>query len=245
VKLASHNFVKRLRGLFAEELQTDGSSPGTRSPHHTQYLGAVFSAAMELVTICDRLELPIAFLTEYGRRSENERAGTKMFDQLLYHLENHLIRTTSSLDRSLILVNEVFLLGNERCTYLVVTTNRHIDGSPVRASLKKLRAFLEPSRRPRNSVVHVARLKSVDLREVEALHLLEEAGQNPLAGPKTNALKGEFAVRKRKELVNFNTRLLKLVGILLEQLEPEFGARYALLRDSCGGDSIAPRDVHR
>ena len=111
------------------------------------------------MTIVEQMTYAVDSLS--GFRAGRVVAGRPItrLDHIVYHLEGHLIRTCSVLDRALQLVNVVFRLGipERECRFAVVGQNRHVMDTPVADALRNIDNTTQPHRSQRNLVVHRSR----------------------------------------------------------------------------------------
>jgi hypothetical protein len=161
---------------------------------------SVLLSAGELVTICNQLHHAVSFAGNFRSNEHLKSEGIKRFDYVLYHLENHLIRAVATFDRTLILVNEVFMLGNEpkNCKPHVILSNRHVVSSGVYNYLKELDKHLRPYREPRNTVIHKQRYKHEDLYWIECMHILDNEPNDIVRPHMFKRLTDVFCERTKK-----------------------------------------------
>lgn len=123
---------------------------------HEEYVRRCLVSAGEVIAACEQMAHATELLTGYRRSSKAARVPLSRYEYVTYHIENHLIRAISVLDRSLVLVNIVFRLGlrNEDCRFNTIIGNEHVSHTKTATALRALDKFLKPLRRPRNVVIH-------------------------------------------------------------------------------------------
>jgi Cthe_2314-like HEPN len=87
-----------------------------------------------------------------------------------YHLENHYIRITSTLDLISILINKVFRLGipSRKCNAYSIFENTNIKGSPTAGALKSFETKLQSIKRKRNIIIHEGKLESEEIKSIDS-----------------------------------------------------------------------------
>lgn len=187
--LHTTGLLRRLGELAAQLMRdTDAKVTKTRTRWepsrpfylHEEYSRRTLLAAGELLSVCEQIALATAFLSGYRSRKLVTGDPITRFDYIVYHLENHLIRSTSVLDRSLLLTNTVFRLGlaEEDCRFRTVTNNEHVKpAGKVKDALKGLDGLLNSMRRLRNVVVHRRKHSEEEFEMIEQYYVLQKIEQ--------------------------------------------------------------------
>lgn len=138
--IIEHQFIKSLSMLVRNTIFLNkdhkfsikkGFVPGKNLSNSENYLRNSLLSCWELCSICNGLHQAVIFLTNYRSTPKLKLEKIDRYDYIIYHLESHLIKTISCYDRCLILVNDVFLLGNTpiNCKDAIITTNNRISGT--------------------------------------------------------------------------------------------------------------------
>ena len=116
-----------------------------------EYVRSSLISAGELITVCEQMVYAVEFLSGFRARKTSSGESITRLDYIVYHLENHLIRTGAVLDRALLLVNVIFRLGvpDRECRFSGIAYNDHVSQTPVAAALKSLEKTIEPYRSQR------------------------------------------------------------------------------------------------
>lgn len=160
------------------------------------YSVQVVFAIAEVLTTFNQLNQTIIYLANYRITESLKKRGINRCNHILYHLENYYIRTQSLYDKTLILVNDVFRLGNteENCKDKIILSNGYLQGHRILVLLKELRNILNKFRSPRNEIIHIKRYnwgtkREEEFKNVEMLFTLDKDDIEFMAN-----LKNEFGM---------------------------------------------------
>lgn len=197
---------------------------------HEFYVLRVGHAIAELLTMCEQIAHSVLYLGSYSRTSAFAAAGITRGRHLLYHIENHIIRTHSVYDRSLQLVDATFhlLSAPTECTHRVVTGNLKVARTNIPAALKQLRAILGKTLGVRHEVIHRESFKEDALRQLEMYCILEDSAGLEKLGPlspraiahRIRELARQLIKAKKQEFTKTNASLFDAIGKLLSALDP-------------------------
>jgi hypothetical protein len=129
----------------------------SREPdEHEFFLLGVSVSTVEVLNCCHQLQQIPILLTSHRQTAAMEKVGITRHTQIVYHVENYLIRTQSLLDRIWKLVNAVFHLTNDdkHCRYDVVMGNVKVRISELPVALKTFKKILDVYVRDRNEIIH-------------------------------------------------------------------------------------------
>ena len=219
---------RRYRGEMLRPLRPD-----------EEYVKSSLIAAGELTTVCEQMTYSVEFLS--GLRARRTASGEPItrLDYVVYHMENHLIRTGSLLDRALHVVNVVFRLGvpERECRFAVIADNDHVRKSPVASALNSLERTIKPYRGQRNVVIHRRRHSEAGLERIEPYYLIQKSESTESDDNVTerffDAYKrqtDEFIAAKKCELSKFNVEAFSSASNVLSQMEPIFKITHERLR---------------
>jgi hypothetical protein len=198
--------------------------------------------ASELLNVCDQMSYAVEFLSGFRSRKMPSGEVITRFDYIVYHIENHLIRTNSVLDRVLLLVNIIFQLGvpEKECRFSVIAPNEHIASTPTAGALRAIQKIIEPYQGQRNSVIHRRRLSDENLTPVELYYVFQKSastGSDDAVDAVTENffhfykdMTDKFVKTKKEELLAFNSEAFLAVSKLLQTLEPIFDRNHASLQ---------------
>lgn len=187
----------------------------TAREYHTK---CTLVAAGELVNVCDQMAYASQLLSGYRSDKGCDTFITR-FDYLRYQIENHVLRTGMVVDRSLQLVNVIFVLGipPRDCKYGVVAKNSHVAATDVSNALDNLRIATQPAQTQRNSIAHRRSYFDEELDIVEMYSIFQKSSiqeSDSELQRTANYAKREadrFVHRKRSELQSINTTVFGLV----------------------------------
>lgn len=207
-----------------------------------EYVSNCLISGGDLVSVCDQMAMATEFLTGYRDRFRKTRMLITRFDYIVYHIENHLIRSMSVLDRSLLLTNVVFRLGipEQECRFKVVAHNEHVVRTRVAKSLRSLDALLNPLRSQRNIVIHRRGHSDSTLRRLEPYYILQKVERKtPECDDPTvrlrfmfKSLTDQLVSKRKQELAAVNENVFSEVGRFLVALEPVFLRTCAALQNT-------------
>jgi hypothetical protein len=192
----------------------------------------------EVLDCCHQLHQIPVYLGNHRQTPAMERAGINRHSQIVYHVENYIIRTQSLLDRMLKLVDAVFHLLNDprNCRYDVVIKNVKVQVSDVPESIKSLRTLLNRYSAVRSEVVHHHSIKEDDLRYLDMLFLAQRYERfSPRPNlPNVSGLVKESTQEvlrgKKKEFVEFNKEIASAITHVFDKLAPYYTREEAALR---------------
>jgi hypothetical protein len=156
-------------------------NPPKRPLHeHEKYIVKTFRSASEVMGACEQMVFAKIFLSGYRSQMSPENLDLTRYAYIVYHLENHLIRTGMVLDRCLLLTNTVYQLGipDRHCRFSIVAKNSNVN-EKVSQAIADLRKTTQELRAERNKVIHRKQYSDEELDEIEIYHVYESAGFDP------------------------------------------------------------------
>jgi len=209
---------------------------------HEEYSTRCLISAGELLSICEQMAIATELLSGYRSGASIRETVITRFDYLVYHIENHLIRSISVLDRSLHLTNTVFRLGmpEEDCRFDSIVRNDYVSNTNVARALKELDKLLKPFRRLRNVVIHRRRHSDQDFAEFELYYLLQKTElKERTADPLTKryfvwykAQTDQRVQEKKRSLGEINQKVFSEIKQLFVALEPTFVRIHGSIKDA-------------
>ena len=196
-----------------------------------EYASKSMHATSELISVCEQMGYCVDFLAGFRSKNYPKHSNITRFDYIVYHLENHLIRTGMILERSLQLANIIFQLGlpERQCSMATVTENHHIAPTEVGKSLKRIRKTTEPFRSKRNIVIHRHGYTDEELGKLEVFSIIERSDSETAKRlfHIYKSMTDNAVASKKEELYKFNQKVFKEVFSLLDSLEEVFVVKYA------------------
>jgi hypothetical protein len=154
-------------------------------------------------------------------------------DYIIYHLENHLIRTGMLLDRTLQFVNVIFHLGlpERECCLSTVADNHHVLATPVGTVIKELDNIIKPYRAQRNVVVHRRRYSDGALEPIEIFYVLQKSSDDLIDDYffLMKHMTDKVVAAKKVELNHFNELAFSKIDQLLASSHQVFISKHAVL----------------
>lgn len=209
---------------------------------HEFYLIQVGKGLADLLTCCQHLEHIPHYVANYRDTPAMKRAGINRHKHLVLHIEGYLIRVGGLVDRCLKLVDAVFhLLNSSRnITAQVVLSNIKVARTEVPARMKDLTKLVQTYAAARNSVVHHQAYTDDDLRMLEMYHLLRRGDEVNGSPSRENVheiiqeLTVEVIRKKKREFVDFNSKLAAVIPELLTELEKAYDQEAKRLKSYIG-----------
>jgi hypothetical protein len=211
----------------------------SREPdEHEFFLLRVSASMVEVLNCCHQLhQIPI-LLANHRQTASMEKAGINRHSQLIYHIENYLIRTQSLLDRILKLIDAVFHLTNDprHCRYDVVMRNVKVQVSDILPPLKELKKVLDRYAITRNEVIHHHSITDDRLRRLDMYFIADRWKRfSPKESlPDFGALIKETVFEvlwfRKKEFVAFNKQIAGLLEQIFDKLVPYYAREERALR---------------
>lgn len=249
-ELTTHPFVKdvftravAIRQLLGDRHPARVVPEFTREPDEHEFflLGAGFSIA-ETLNCCYQLEQIPVLLANHRQTAAMEKAGINRHTQIVYHVENYLIRTQALLDRVWKLVDAVFHLTNDpkNCRYDVIIRNVKVKVSTLPPTLKTFKKTLDRYAAVRNEIVHHHSFTNDALRRLDMYFLLDRWNRLEPANTQPNVSElikdhiHEVLWFKKKEFVEFNAQIATSVADIFDKLSPYFLREEVALRSRLG-----------
>jgi hypothetical protein len=205
-------------------------------------------SAGELIAVYEQMTFAVEFLSGYRSRKMASGQIITRLDYIVYHLENHLIRTSSVMDRSLLLVNIIFRLGipERECRLATIAENIYVKLTPVAGQLRAIEKLTNCYREQRNSIAHRRTYSEESFEPFEIYYVYEKSvtikpNEDIRQGPfymfkgRTDdfvSTKKQELSRKKQELSSFNAEVSSAISNLFLALEPIFEYNHKNLRNS-------------
>lgn len=171
-------FLKVINDTITVQRQLYGDTPPTfetiksKEPPLNEYqfyiLGCGHSIG-HLLSLCSQLDHLICYIDHYAVSSKMRRKGIDRYANLLYHIENYIIRIQSTSDRCLQVVNTIFHLCNARsqCNQRVILENIKVSRTNIPKVMKPLEQALSKYKLDRNTIIHRESYQDESLQKLE------------------------------------------------------------------------------
>jgi Cthe_2314-like HEPN len=238
-RLFEHPFV-----LSVLENEKIASAPLSNQAFQTYQLGQIpkftFTPEMayhhninhyfgNLIGTVERIEQVPIFLRRFPNSKFFDENNITLHQWIKYHYTNYLIMSVSLYDISLLLTNEVFMLGIEArfCNKEKIAKHKCVSKTSVKSSLDKLEQAIDEYRDPRHLFVHrghtpamgfmdrledysfIQKMESEFGLEKEAIDLL-----NPLSSP--IVLRDLYKYERRKLITQIKEKTHSFIDLLVE-----------------------------
>lgn len=204
--------------------------------YEEKYAISVFLAISEVYQTLQKLNQAIIYLTNYRVTPSLKKEGINRFSHIEYHLENYFIRTQSVYDKMLVVLNEVFRLGNaeENCIPKTIFTDSRLQGNRIISLMKDLRKILNKFRGPRDEIIHRIRYYREDkLARVGNLYIIGESDIKSISPADFKIMRtiitNEYLKNKKRELNKTNNAILNIIEKIFDEVVIEFDKQYPLL----------------
>lgn len=137
---------------------------------------SVFHKVSAIISGVDRLDYAKKYIERFPSPRTYERKGITQYMWIEYHYSFFVITVDSLFDMALILINEIFQLGNSErnCTPNIIKKNSWIKKSAIASSLGKLEKVTSSYRPIRNLYVHRGEVPDIlSITESDTLDLLK------------------------------------------------------------------------
>lgn len=244
-ELSRHPFVEDvfLRALkISKEL--DESSPFSakvilkRKPTEREYYCLVLGTALaHFLTTVQQLEHSVLYMGNFSPSETMKKYGVTRASHLLWATENFIIRTQTSYDRLLVMVDRLFNLQNQanKISHESIVTNGHIAATEIPAVLKPIRNSIKKYYYDRNTIIHEAPFHNDELRRLEGLSL---AAQNiKLSGENIEHLNEDikyetkqYLAKSKREYTKINNNLCKSTAIAFDAMHKVYKLKLVELK---------------
>ena len=149
-----------------------------RKPFEEEYYQlAVSSSAATLLNACQQLTDSIQYLSSFSPSPKMKRHGITRQRHIQYTIENFIIRSQSTYDKLLVLVDAVFHLGNddELINHQLIARNVHVRMTPVESQLRAIRKTMAKYQFVRNEIIHHGSFQEDDLRKLQGFSIIRES----------------------------------------------------------------------
>lgn len=187
-----------------------------------------------LIGTIERIEQAPIFIRRFPNSRFFAENSVSFYKWVNYHYANYLIMSISLYDLSLLLTNEVFILGFEPwlCNEKRVANNKQVKGTEVKNLLDKIKNEIEEYKDERNLYAHrgeTPKLGFMDMLERYEFMEKTEGGlgietskdylQNPLLSP---FFRRDLFRRERKELlIRMGRKIDTFIDLMFELFSSE------------------------
>lgn len=124
----------------------------------------------DLSNSLDSLELIPTFFSINKVPSYYLKNGIPEIDYYKYHLENHYIKISSTIDFSANFINEVYRLGipTRKCNVYTILENLNTKDTESAVCLKKFERHFEKQKKVRNIIIHEGKHESEEIKSIDS-----------------------------------------------------------------------------
>ncbi|MBK0379733.1 Cthe_2314 family HEPN domain-containing protein [Mucilaginibacter segetis] len=218
-----------------------GFNPHRQLHRYEQYVLDCLLAMSEIEGLVRQLNASAILMANYRESKKLKEQKISRYDYIIYHIEGHLLRVTSVIDRLLIFVNKVLEMGltDFKCKIIFMLEDQknkkgkyalYVEKLPgLYDNLMTLVKYIDIFREDRNIIAHSKEIAYQDLRPIQGYHLI-------LQGPTDSNLtkyksliktKTDKKVKQYKnEMLLFNKKISDLLYPIYKILTAEFDQRY-------------------
>lgn len=208
-----------------------------RTPTEREYycleLGHCIS---HLLTVIQQLEHTVLYMGNFSPSEKMKQSSISRHSHLLWSTENYLIRTQTSYDRLLIVIDRLFNLQNEPqfISHESIVTNVHIKRTRIPSLLKTVRKSIKKYYHDRNTIIHQRSFLEDNLHAIEAYTILTSVEDQEYS--ETEHLKEDlkwnirdYVKKKKREFTRINYNLLKSLAPLFDEAHKIYERKYKQL----------------
>jgi len=132
------------------------------------YIRKLFAHMSKILAIFETLNTIPKYLSLLPPKEFFEKNKLEKSQYYQYHLENHVIRTTSVFDILLLLTNDLYELGIDpkKCSPDMIFTNQHTKSTNEVKYLKELKKGITNVQNIRNKIVHRGEFQDKDINDL-------------------------------------------------------------------------------
>lgn len=194
----------------------------TKPTKFERYNIDILLSANNITECLDQIHYSIEMLSGF-----KTKRGSLMnrHDYIVFILENFYLRITSIFDRILRFSNIVFEIGlpEKECKESTIIKNDKIKDTPLYAVLKKLNAFIDKYRYPRNKIAHSESYNEKELADIQGFYIAIEFGNDQDLEQYKGFYKriaDKYVVEKKNELNQITDELEKFLIDFFNEITP-------------------------
>jgi len=179
------------------------------------YIITVFNLTADILLSCQHATQAVAYINNFKVTPESKKAGISKNSNTIYHMEAYSSRLESVYRDILLLINEVFMLGNQpqHCTDDIILRSNTISETRVGelvAKLKKLRS---------DSTVSSETLCS--LAKISPTATFDKLGFR---------INGKYLNQRKVKMAKVNKQIYPIIIDIFDELNGEFNKRYLMIK---------------
>jgi hypothetical protein len=250
-ELTEHAFSQALfeavRPAMVAQHEFEKAHPGGKylPDEHEFYLLRVGNRLAVLLSHCEQLDQALVYFSTFRETPTARRAGASRQKYLRYMTENYIVRTQTTEDLVLKLIDAVFHLTNAdaQCRHQTIAKNLRVSCTEVPKVLRKLHKRLTDFSEARNIVVHRGGYQEDDLHRMELYAEVEDIYTRTGEPLPTDlafvpAVRREatrdFVSARRRQYARFNSSIFGLVSEVLDAMLMQFTDEEARVRAVAG-----------
>lgn len=181
--LIEHEFVKKLGGIYKElkirvvystEANFIGPDPSHVVSQREKYVHDILNTMRAINSTYEQLSFVPVFIRNYPDIEEYSKAGITRLGYLRYHIENHILKMSTLLDQSVILINQVFRLGipSRDTSVRQLKTNLHTKSSDSVKLVADFDKTIRDIKHLRNKIIHKGEFHDGDFHQLEVFEMI-------------------------------------------------------------------------
>ena len=180
------------------------------------YIITVFNLAGDILTSCQHAKQAVAHINNFRVTPESKKAGISKNNNTIYHLEAYSSRLESIYKDLLILVNEVFMLGNQPqyCTDEIVLRSNTINETRVGELVTKLKKLLSDNSHTNETLRTLVKINPTETYDKLGFRI-----------------SGKYMTQVKAKMGKMNDQLYTIIIEIFEELDSEFSKRYTMIKD--------------
>lgn len=196
------------------------------------------NAIAHLLTIILQLEHTVLYMSSFTPTKKMKDAGIDRHAQILYIVENYIIRTQTMYDRVLLIIDRLFHIQNKpnRISHESIVTNLHILKTDIPKALKSLKKIIKKYYPDRNSIIHETTFLEDDLRKIEGYSILKTQ-DNFNQEQKDDIIEilkyktRDYIKKKRYEFTKTNKKICNSISNLFTVMQPIYENKLSQFSD--------------
>ncbi|MBL7789111.1 MAG: hypothetical protein JNL75_04670 [Chitinophagales bacterium] len=181
-KLCGNAFMRELGSKSFECIQArlkkenSGETASNKDLEIEKYVSSIFGLTFKIQSTFETICTIPNYLANLPTKSIQKRYDIEKTHYYKYHIENHIIRSTTIFDQLILLINGLFELGIDpkKCTFDIISTNSHTKKSREIALLKELDKAINGFKGKRNLILHRGEFRDSDFDDIATRELLKK-----------------------------------------------------------------------
>ncbi|MHB8983781.1 MAG: Cthe_2314 family HEPN domain-containing protein [Carboxydocellales bacterium] len=197
-----------------------------------KYIMNVFYKLNKITGTCEQLFHVLIYLSHFPKTKIHLKNNITLANYLKYHIENHLIRITTILDQTALLINEIYFLGYppSRCNVEAILENLNTKNTTSAKILKSFQKAVKGIKTHRNLIVHRGIYDDDDIDKLSSIHLIGK--YNPEFVPPMFGSYCKLISKEKLNLLEKNSEaVIQFLVALYNSLDEVFISKYKELKN--------------